>query len=99
MPNEIDVLVQAEMAGAGLNADQENLVHAMVEEERKKKGCELEPAEALAVVRLALEKVMEIEVGVDANVGTEPSSDTPAIRDIIGMGIVPFPRKPGPSRK
>ncbi len=65
MANEIDALVQAEITGAGLDADQEKLVHAMVKDERKNKGRELTPAEAMQVVRDALVKIMDIEAGGD----------------------------------
>jgi hypothetical protein len=64
MASEIDVLVQAEMTGAGLNPDQEKLVHAMVKEARENKGSELTPEEALQVVRDALVKVMVFEAGL-----------------------------------
>ena len=67
MRNEIDALVQAEMAGAGLNADQERFVHALVKEERERKGGELDPVEAQELVRAGLVKIMDIETGADEN--------------------------------
>ncbi len=63
MANKIDWRVQAEMAGAGLDANQEKLVLAMVEDERERRGRELTVEEAVQVVRDGLVKVMDIEVG------------------------------------
>ncbi len=63
MPNEINVLVQAEMTGAGLDADQERTVRLLVEDERTSKGRELTPGEAVQVVRDGLVKIMDKEAG------------------------------------
>ncbi len=63
MIDEIDALVRAEMAGAGLNADQEKFVVKRVEEERDRLGRELTPEEARQAVRDAIVKVMDIEAG------------------------------------